>query len=59
VKNISVESFGPISNADIVFGDLTVFVGPQASGKSLLMQLIKAMRDASAVRKDLLSYGFD
>ena len=59
MKRIHVESFGPISRADIVFGDLTVFVGPQASGKSLLMQLLKAVKDAGAVRKDLVSYGFD
>jgi hypothetical protein len=56
---LEVESFGPIRRADIEFGDLTVLVGPQASGKSLFVQLYKAIKDAGAIRADLRSYGFD
>jgi hypothetical protein len=29
---LKVENFGPIKQADVTFGDLTVFVGPQAAG---------------------------
>ena len=39
IKNLSVKNFGPIESGEIEFGDLTIFVGPQASGKSLLLQL--------------------
>jgi len=34
-KRISVSNLGQIKNADVKFGDLTVFVGPQATGKSI------------------------
>lgn len=59
MRRLEVENFGPIRNADITFGDLTVFVGPQASGKSLLVQLYKLIRDAGAIRTDLKKYGYD
>lgn len=42
---LEVQSFGPISSARIEFGDLTVLVGPQATGKSLLLQLWKLAID--------------
>jgi AAA domain, putative AbiEii toxin, Type IV TA system len=59
MKRLEVESFGPIKRADIELGDLTVLVGPQASGKSLFVQLLKAVEDAGAIRSDLKNYGFD
>lgn len=59
MKRMEVEHFGPIEKADIVFGDLTVLVGPQASGKSLFVQLLKAIEDAGAIRSDLNENGFD
>jgi hypothetical protein len=43
MKNIRVTNLGQIKEADINFGDLTLFVGPQATGKSILLQLIKEM----------------
>jgi predicted ATPase len=45
MEHIKVKSLGPIKKADILFGDLTLFVGPQASGKSILLQLIKLIID--------------
>lgn len=59
MKRIQLENFGPIKTADITFGDLTVLVGPQASGKSLFSQLVKAINDAGAIRTDLKNYGFE
>lgn len=59
MKRIQLEHFGPIEKADITLGDLTVLVGPQASGKSLFVQLLKAIRDAGAIRTELKSHGFD
>ena len=59
MKRLEVEGFGPIKRADIELGDLTVLVGPQASGKSLFVQLLKAVEDAGAIRSDLRNYGFD
>jgi len=58
MNNISIDSFGPIHKADISFGDLTLLVGPQASGKSLLLQLLKLVIDKKNIRKTLEQYGF-
>lgn len=45
MEHIKIKSFGPIAEADIKFGDLTLLVGPQASGKSILLQLVKLIID--------------
>lgn len=45
MEHLKIESFGPIKEADIKFGDLTLLVGPQASGKSILLQLVKLITD--------------
>lgn len=34
---LNVQDFTQIENAYIEFGDLTILVGPQATGKSLLL----------------------
>jgi hypothetical protein len=59
MKTLSVKSFGPIHEGTVEFGDLTVLVGPQATGKSLFVQLFKAVEDAGSIRKTLKDYGFD
>ncbi len=45
MEHLKIKSFGPIAEADIKFGDLTLLVGPQASGKSILLQLVKLIMD--------------
>jgi len=52
-----VQKFAQFTQAEVVFKDLTVFVGPQATGKSLLLQLFKLSHDASAIRTLLRRYG--
>jgi hypothetical protein len=49
MKKISVRNLGPILEADMEFGDLTVVVGPQASGKSILLQTLKLVMDRAHV----------
>lgn len=58
MENIKVKSLGPIEHADINFGDLTFFVGPQASGKSILLQLIKLLVDKDHISNTVRQYGF-
>lgn len=58
-QRLQVENFGPIKHADVTFGDLTVFVGPQATGKSILLQLAKLMVDRGAIHARLKHYGID
>ena len=56
---IRVEKFGPIDSADITFGDLTVFVGPQATGKSILLQLLKLLLDQRAIHAEMRRFGLE
>ena len=58
MKNLKVKSIGPIKEANIIFGDLTLFVGPQASGKSILIQLLKLLIDKTQIRRTLEGYGY-
>jgi hypothetical protein len=58
MRKIEIEFFGPIKSLDIEFGDITLLVGPQASGKSLLLQLLKLIIDKKHIRKTLEQYGF-
>ncbi len=59
MKRLTVTSLGQIQEADITFGDLTVFVGEQASGKSILLQLIKLISDAGGITTTLKKHGYD
>ncbi|AXE31757.1 hypothetical protein DK842_18760 [Chromobacterium phragmitis] len=57
-KSIKIANFAHIKEINISFGDLTVIVGPQASGKSLAMQWVKLLADRNAVCSDLKKYGY-
>ena len=59
MKNLKLTSLGQIPEADITFGDLTVFVGEQASGKSILLQLMKLILDSDDIIRTLKKHGFD
>ena len=59
MERIKITSLGQIAEADISFGDLTVFVGQQASGKSILLQLVKLILDAGDITQTLKKHGFD
>lgn len=59
MKSIQVTELAQIQEADITFGDMTVFVGEQASGKSILLQLIKLVLDTDAIIHSLKVRGFD
>ncbi len=58
MNNIRLSNFGPIKEANIKFGDLTVLIGPQASGKSVLLQLLKLLKDKKQIRNTLNQYAF-
>ena len=57
MKRLLVNHLGPIRSANVLFGDLTVLVGPQATGKSLFLQLFKLLNDGAAISQTLRSYG--
>jgi hypothetical protein len=54
-----LENIGQIKKADIPFGDLTVLVGPQATGKSIALQFLKLLVDDAPIRRRLDQYGVD
>ncbi|ACY15127.1 ATP-binding protein [Haliangium ochraceum] len=56
---LSIESFAQIRSAKIAFGDLTVLVGPQGSGKSLVLQLLKLALDRGEISAALHDAGHD
>ena len=56
-NRLRAKRIGPISEADVTFGDLTVFVGPQATGKSIFLQLVKLVLDKSAVHNTMQRFG--
>ncbi len=41
------------------FGDLTILIGQQASGKSIFLQLLKLLIDKNSIRKTLEHYSFE
>jgi len=59
LRHIEARGIGPISEAEIEFGDLTVFVGPQATGKSIVLQLLKLLLDKHAIHQELRRFSID
>ena len=43
-ERLVIKNFGPIKKADINLRELTIFVGPQATGKSLAAQSVYFLR---------------
>lgn len=59
MTTLNIKNVGQITDASLTFGDLTVLVGPQATGKSIALQLLKLMVDAGQVQAELGRYGLD
>lgn len=59
IKTLTLERIGQIASADVAFGDLTVLVGPQATGKSIFLQFLKLIVDTGSVHDQLKKYGIE
>jgi hypothetical protein len=59
MTTLNIKNLGQIKEANLTFGDLTVLVGPQATGKSIALQLLKLMVDAGQVQEEMGRYGLD
>ncbi len=57
-QNFLIKHFAGIKKAQIELGDLTVFIGPQASRKTLVLELIKLTYDIKVIAKNLKKHGF-
>lgn len=58
-NHMKLADIGPIKEADLTFGDLTVLVGPQATGKSIAFQFLKLLIDKGQVQQQMTRYGLD
>ncbi|MDX2257095.1 MAG: AAA family ATPase [Pseudanabaenaceae cyanobacterium bins.39] len=58
MTDLSIKNLGQIKSANIDFGDLTLFVGPQATGKSILLQMIKLLLDSDDILNTLNKNGY-
>jgi len=56
---LKLQHVGPITDAELAFGDLTVLVGPQATGKSIALQMLKLMVDTGYVQDIMTRHGLD
>ncbi len=45
IDRFKVTNLGPIAEADVEFGDLTILTGPQATGKTLFLETFKFHND--------------
>ena len=59
MNRLTLNNIGQIKHADLRFGDLTVLVGPQASGKSITLQWLKMLQDIGLIQQQLDTYGLD
>src|SRR5712692_7626076 len=59
MRTLNIQNLGQIKDANLTFGDLTVLVGPQATGKSIALQLLKLIVDAGQVQDEMNRYGLD
>jgi hypothetical protein len=59
LPTLQIENFGQIKQAELAFGDLTVLVGPQASGKSIALQLLKLVLDPGQIQAEMERIGID
>ncbi len=58
-NSLTLRNVGPIKRAEVTLGDLTVLVGPQATGKSIFLQFLKLVLDHAEIVTLLKYAGLD
>ena len=58
MNSFKITNFGPINKVDIQLGDLTILLGPQASGKTLFLQMLKLLVDKDHIVQTLARYNY-
>ena len=58
INNFKIYNLGPLGTVDIDLGDLTILVGPQASGKSIALETLKLAVDHNSVIDNLNRYNY-
>jgi len=57
MTRLQIQNFAHLENVDLEFGDLTVLVGAQGTGKSLALQWLKTALDGRHITKALADAG--
>ena len=57
VDRLRAGKIGPVREAGIHFGDLTIFVAPQATGKNIFLQLLKLLVDKASIHETMRYFG--
>ncbi|HDQ99964.1 MAG TPA: ATP-binding protein [candidate division WOR-3 bacterium] len=57
MTKLELRNIGQLREAAVEFGDLTILVGPQASGKSIFLQFLKLHLDSRKIVADLRKHG--
>jgi len=58
-ETLCLRNVGPIREAEVRLGDLTVLVGPQATGKSILLQFLRLLLDTGPIFSTLRKHGLE
>ena len=58
INKIKLSNFSLLKEASFQMSDLTVLVGPQATGKSLVLQMIKLLEDKKSICQQLEQYNY-
>lgn len=58
MDTLKIRNFGPIKSVNVNFGNLTILIGPQASGKSLFLELFKLVQDKAYITETLRRYNY-
>lgn len=58
MKTLKITNFGPIKEAEVELADITILVGPQATGKSLFLQFLNLVINHASIIKTLKNYAF-
>ncbi len=59
MKKINISNFAQIKSAEVELSDMTILIGPQATGKSIFIQILKLIKDADNIAKSIKRYGYD
>ena len=59
MRKISIQNLAQIEEAEIEVADITIFTGAQATGKSIVIQLLKLIEDGDDIAKEIKRYGYD
>ncbi len=59
MAHFKLQNIAQIKEAELELGDFTVLIGPQASGKSIFLQLMKLALDGFDIKSTIKRYGYD